>query len=109
MSNLQCVANDIHATAKSKGFWDDQVDPNFVLAKLALIASEVSEVLEAYRKEMGAEKIAEEFADILIRTLDLYAGLQEEGIIPVGLDIGSVLNMKMDVNSSRPIKHGNLI
>jgi NTP pyrophosphatase (non-canonical NTP hydrolase) len=109
MSNLQCVANDIHATAKGKGFWDDQVDPNFVLAKLALIASEVSEVLEAYRKEMGAEKIAEEFADILIRTLDLYAGLQEEGIIPKGLDIDTVLNMKTGINKERPRKHGNLI
>ena len=109
MTVLQETANAVHTTAKDKGFWDDQVDPNFVLAKLALIASEVSEVLEAYRKEMGAEKIAEEFADILIRTLDLYAGLQEEGVIPIGLDLGVVLNMKMGVNSSRPIKHGNLI
>lgn len=109
MSYLQAVAEDIHSTAKEKKFWDDQVDPNFVLAKLALIASEVSEVLEAYRKEMGAEKIAEEFADILIRTLDLYAGLQEEGVIPPGLDIGFVLSQKMEVNSTRPTKHGNLI
>lgn len=106
---IQNIANEIHTTAKEKGFWDDEVDPNFVLAKLALIASEVSEVLEAYRKEQGADKIAEEFADIIIRTLDLYAGLQDEGVIPKGLDIDTVLNMKTGINKDRPRKHGNLI
>jgi NTP pyrophosphatase (non-canonical NTP hydrolase) len=106
---LQDRALKIHHTAQSKGFWDDEVDPNFVLAKLALISSEVSEVLEAYRKEQGANKIAEEFADIIIRTLDLYAGLQDEGVIPRGLDIDAVLDMKMNINTERDRKHGNLI
>jgi len=103
------LAADIHATAVRKKFWDDEVDPNFVLAKLALIASEVSEVLEAYRKEMGGAKIAEEFADIIIRTLDLYAGLPQEGVIPRGLDLDTVLRMKTGINKERPRKHGNLI
>jgi NTP pyrophosphatase (non-canonical NTP hydrolase) len=109
MSYIQELANAIHATAVEKKFWEDHVDPNFVLAKLALINSEVAEVLEAYRKEQGAEAIAIEFADILIRTLDLYAGLQDEGVIPKGLEIDSVLKMKMNTNNKRPEKHGNLI
>ena len=107
--SIQSLAVEIHETAKSKGFWDDEVGPNFVLAKLALIASEVSEVLEAYRKEQGAEAIAVEFADIIIRTLDLYVGLQEAGVIPTGLEIDSVLALKTSDNKERPRKHGNLI
>lgn len=109
MSSMQALAVDIHDVAKSKGFWDDQVDPNFILAKLALINSEVAEILEAYRKEQGAEAIAVEFADTIIRILDLWAGLQEEGVIPRGLDISTVIKMKTERNKERPTKHGNLI
>lgn len=106
---IQQLAESIHHTAVQKGFYDDNFDHNFVLAKLALIASEVSEVLEAYRKEQGAAKIAEEFADIIIRTLDLYVALQDESVISKGLDIDTVLEMKTGINKERDRKHGNLI
>lgn len=98
----------IHENAVEKGFWDGPVDPNFVLAKLALIASEVSEVLEAYRKQQGSEKIMEEFADIFIRTYDLIVGLEEAGIVDHH-DIDWVIREKMSVNAKRAAKHGNLI
>lgn len=108
-SELQSIAVDIHDTAKTKRFWDDQIDANFILAKLALVNSEVAEILEAYRKQQGAEAIAVEFADTIIRLLDLWVGMQEEDIIPRGLDIASVIKMKTEVNKERPEKHGNLI
>ena len=79
MKNLDDLANELHATAVEKGFWDNyDVAPNeFICTKLALIHSEVTEVLEAIRKEKGEREIMLEFADILIRTLDLYAGMNE--------------------------------
>lgn len=98
----------IHDTAVAKGFWSDIVDPNFVLAKMCLIHSEVSEVMEAYRKGMGSDKILEEFADIFIRTYDLIVGMYEEGMIEHA-DIDWVIREKMSVNKERPRLHGNLI
>jgi NTP pyrophosphatase (non-canonical NTP hydrolase) len=104
----------IHDTAVDKGFWDNAHDedgvirPDFVLAKLALIHSEVSEVLEAYRKQQGSAKILEEFADIFIRTYDLIYGLADYGVID-HFYVDSVIREKMSVNAERPRMHSNLI
>jgi NTP pyrophosphatase (non-canonical NTP hydrolase) len=107
--SMQEIGERAHKLAKQNGFWDDDVDANFVLAKLALIHSEASEVLEAYRKSKGEAAIAEECADIFIRLIDLYVGLQEHQIISPGLDFDMAVAMKMNINGSRPRKHGNLI
>ena len=69
-----------------------------------MIVSEVVEVLEAVRKDKGEEEIAKEFADIIIRTLDLYAGMVEAGYTRESLDY--ILNKKSDFNKTRPEKHG---
>lgn len=104
--SLDGLALNLHATAKSKGFWDTEVDVNFVLAKLALVHSEVSETLEAVRKQQGSEKILEEMADIIIRLLDLYAGMRAYGWVEGSLD--DAISNKAFVNTSRPRLHGNL-
>lgn len=94
-NSLNEMAFDIHDTALEKGFWDDTSIPE----KLALIHSEVSEVLEADRKDHGKEAVEEELADILIRTLDLCSHLQ--------MDVDKVMKMKTEKNRSRTHKHGN--
>lgn len=109
MHELEMWADICHDIAKQKGFWDDEVDANFILAKLALIASEVSEVLEAYRKEQGPEAIANEMADIFIRLADLYYGMVEYGIIYQVPSFDDVVAAKVRANQDRPRKHGNLI
>lgn len=98
----------IHATAKEKGFWSADVDIDFILAKIALIHSEVSEVLEAVRKEQGTTKILEEFADIVIRLEDLVEGMYEHGWLD-SPDYTTAVLSKMLINETRPIKHGNLM
>lgn len=110
---LDEIATDLHETAIEKGFWPSdyaEVDVNFVLAKLALVHSEVSEVLEAVRKQQGAEKVVEEMADIIIRLLDLYEGMARSGwlgVHPPSLDL--VTETKASKNKERPRLHGNLI
>ena len=104
------LAMELHETAVKKGFWkviDDasaeQVDI-FITKQLMMIVSEVTEVMEAIRKDKGEEEIAAEFADILIRTLDLYAGVVEQGYTKVSLDYA--LEQKTGFNKTRPEKHG---
>lgn len=104
------LSMQLHETAVKKGFWkviDDatteQVDI-FVTKQLMMIVSEVTEVMEAIRKDKGEDEIAAEFADIIIRTLDLYAGLVEQGYTTVSLDYA--LDKKTGFNETRPEKHG---
>lgn len=68
-----------------------------VPAILALIHSEASEALEAFRKN-DKENFAEELADVIIRVLDCSAGL--------GIDIDSTVRAKLEKNKARAYKHG---
>lgn len=69
-----------------------------------MIVSEVVEAMEALRKEMDPDQMSDEFADIIIRTLDLYAGMVEAGYMTKSLDYA--IKEKMEKNSGRPMKHG---
>lgn len=96
----------IHINARQKGFWDDNNGTIFYLKQLAMIHSEVSEVLEAIRKEKGDQQVIEEFADILIRVFDLYMGMKKDGYTELSLE--DILKNKMKINSERPKMHGVL-
>jgi NTP pyrophosphatase (non-canonical NTP hydrolase) len=88
--------------AMKKGFWDKPCNDG---ERLALLHSEISEVLEAMRdgnpssvKIPAYSSAEEELADLIIRALD-YAGGK-------GWDIGGAILAKMQYNSSRPHLHG---
>ena len=58
---LDALSALLHEIAKEKGFWDGEYSYDKVGNKLALVHSEVTEVLEAIRKNKGSE------ADALIK------------------------------------------
>jgi NTP pyrophosphatase (non-canonical NTP hydrolase) len=103
---LDDMATELHKNAIEKGFWPDpdSVDDIFIAKQLMMIVSEVTEVMEAIRKDKGEEEITKEFADIIIRTLDLYAGVVEAGYTRLSLD--HALSEKVEFNKTRPEKHG---
>ena len=103
---LDALAAMLHETAKEKGFWDGEYSHDKVGNKLALVHSEVTEVLEAIRKSQGSEKVVEEMADVIIRLLDVYAAMRNEEQVLHSLD--EVLHQKMEKNKERPRLHGNL-
>jgi NTP pyrophosphatase (non-canonical NTP hydrolase) len=98
------LAEELHETAVAKGFWPEEVDDIFITKQLMMIVSEAVEVMEAIRKDKGEEQISDEMADILIRTLDLYAGLVEHGYTRESLDYA--LSKKANINKDRPERHG---
>lgn len=108
--NLNDMAQSIHANAVNKGFWDPLYKSSkedafiFFAKQLAMVHSEVTEVLEALRKSKGSQQVVEELADIIIRVLDLYEGLREENFVTESLD--DVLADKMQYNTTRPMRHG---
>lgn len=103
---LDALAAILHETAREKGFWDGDYSHDKIGNKLALVHSEVTEVLEAIRKSHGSEKVVEEMADVIIRLLDVYAAMRNEEAVLHSLD--EILHNKMEKNKTRPPLHGNL-
>ncbi len=103
--SLDLMARRVHLIAKSKGFWDGDINYDKIGNKLALVHSEVTEVLEAIRKDQGSEKTVEEVADVIIRLVDVYQAMINTGQIKDYLDF--VLEKKIIKNMERPALHGN--
>ena len=103
---LDALSAMLHETAIQKGFWDGEYSNDKIGNKLALVHSEVTEVLEAIRKSKGSEEVVEEMADVIIRLLDLYAAMMSSNLLEHSID--EVLNNKMSINKERPRLHGNL-
>lgn len=93
-----------HGAAVKAGWWSN-IDtgeriPVDVPQKLCLIHSEISEVMEAHRKDLNDDKLPHrsgvevELADACIRIFDLAGALE--------LDLGAAIAEKMEFNANRP-------
>lgn len=121
---LNNLSKQLHERAKAKGFWDEKRELGTLLM---LVVSELSEAIEADRKNKHAnieqfnidrqstpfhEKSAtikafedhikdtfeDEIADTFIRLFDLCGAL--------GIDIDAHVALKMEYNATRGYKHG---
>ena len=100
------LCQESYARAKRKGFYDPVPS---VENRIALIHSEVSEALEAFRDDamvttIGAggkpSGLPSELADVIIRVAD-FAG-------HLGIDLEHEIRQKSDYNETRPPKHGRV-
>jgi NTP pyrophosphatase (non-canonical NTP hydrolase) len=74
----------------------------FDIAELGLIPTEVAEAQEEVRnKETNNEHLAEECADVIIRTLNFMSRK--------GLDATEAINKKIEKNSKRETLHGRAV
>ena len=103
-NTLDDMSKLLHETAVEKGFWPDKVDDIFITKQLMMIVSEAVEVMEAIRKDKGKQSVADEMADIIIRTLDLYEGLRDNGYVEQDLQVA--INNKAKFNKTRPERNG---
>lgn len=82
--------------------WGTKLEEINVLEKFALIHSEVSEALDAYRNKRfeGKDCLKEEMADIIFRVLHLA------GILGIN-DIEEEIRKKIEINYTRDWSHKN--
>lgn len=112
LRDLDDFSHTLHAHALQKGFYDAYENMQeseyivFYLKQLAMIHSEVSEVLEAMRKEKGDDVVVEELADIMIRVMDFWAFLSQTHYTKHSL--ADAIVAKMQKNIERPKMHGVL-
>jgi NTP pyrophosphatase (non-canonical NTP hydrolase) len=109
LAGLRHLSTSFRAASRSKQFDNfpsmahvearDVVATQQLAAMVGLIAGEAHEAIQELRKN-DLEKFWEEIADVLIRVLDLCGEYD--------IDIGAVVNDKMDYNATRPPKHGKV-
>lgn len=93
-ASINDYCRQAHDIAKSKGWYDEPVPLN---NSLLLIHAEVSEAVEALRKE-DINNFEEELADVAIRLFDL-CGYHE-------INLGQAIDKKMEKNRTRSYRHG---
>jgi NTP pyrophosphatase (non-canonical NTP hydrolase) len=101
----QCYAHNI-----KQGFWEEPISGGNewleLGVKAGLIMCEGAEVMEALRSDdplgpcskiPSLNKVEEELADVVIRSLDLAERL--------GINLGDAIRIKYEYNLKRPYKH----
>ena len=118
--DLNQLTKDIHKTARSKGWWDEEIIettncpkiiPRSIGDQFANFHAEISEAWEEYRNGHGMneiyyksdnpskpEGVPIELADCIIRILDTCGAY--------GIDIEEALRIKMEYNKNREYRHG---
>lgn len=102
MRVFNIVQTDVHETAMEKGWWDNERDVGDLIA---LLHTEVSEAYEAVRhgnppddKVSDFDGLTAELADVIIRIMDMAAGLD--------LRVAEALIAKIKFNKTRSYRHG---
>lgn len=99
------IQHYVHEWAVENGFWDGGVESRNLGEQIALMHSELSELLEANRRDKGADEHCPEFSNVEIEAADLILRLLDTATA-YGWRIGDAIIAKHNYNTTRPRKNG---
>ena len=82
---LDALAAILHEAAVGKGFWEVSTSQAFS-EKLGYVSGEIENIRKAIENKDRSEETVSFFVMILIRTLDLYAAMRNEGFVEHSID-----------------------
>ena len=102
IESFKALQSEVHTTAKEKGWWEGERNDGELLA---LVHSEVTEILEALRHGNPPDDKVPEFsgaeaesADVIIRLMDMAEAR--------GWRLAEAIVAKMAMNKGRAYEHG---
>jgi len=98
ISTFKMMQKGAWKVCDDNGFHENTYNFLYIPTALGLIGTEVSEAIAAHRKGEPDEVVADELADIIIRTMDLAENMK--------IDLGKAVVRKHKFNMTRPFKHG---
>lgn len=98
-------ADEIHKTACEKGWWDHERNDGEIIA---LIHSELSEVLEALRNGNPPDAHLPQFSGVEVELADAIIRIMDFGATR-GYRVAEALKAKVAYNRTRPHKHGSKV
>ncbi len=90
---IRHLQENVEQLAKEKHWHTEHITPDWLVSRLAMIHSEVSEAVECIRKSKTDIEFVEELADIVLRVMCVASA--------VGVDVEDAIQAKMAKNRNR--------
>lgn len=102
---FDAMIDTAHNNSRSKGFWEEDHGTHTAITKIALMGTELAEMIEALRHSNPPDNHCPDFSSLAIEAADLQIRLLDF-CGRYNIDLASAMFAKMAYNAERSYMHG---